>query len=125
MTQAAHTSGPWTLDAFDDYVDGTDMEVLDPDGFTIATIESSPIINRWTERFPTMSHWADGADDGLTQRHREQGELHSTARLIAAAPELLEALEEAIEWDGCDSEGIDAVWLQKARAAIAKARRAA
>jgi hypothetical protein len=45
--------------------------------------------------------------------------------LFAAAPELLEALEEAIEWDGHDSEGVPAVWLNKARAAIAKARGAA
>lgn len=49
----------------------------------------------------------------------------ANAQLFAAAPELLEALEEAIEWDGHDSEGVPAVWLNKARAAIAKARGAA
>lgn len=49
----------------------------------------------------------------------------SNAHLISAAPDLLEALEEAVEWDGQDSEGVDAVWLEKAREAIAKARGAA
>lgn len=34
---------------------------------------------------------------------------------------LLEALKQAVEWDGCDSEGVDAVWLEQARAAIAAA----
>ena len=43
------------------------------------------------------------------------------AHLIAAAPELLEALREAITWDGWDQEGVAAVWLEQAQAAIAKA----
>lgn len=43
------------------------------------------------------------------------------ARLIAAAPELLVALQEAVEWDSHDSEGVPAVWLEKATAAIARA----
>ncbi len=44
------------------------------------------------------------------------------ARLIAAAPDLLAALEEAVEWDGHDETGEPAVWLSQARAAIAKAK---
>lgn len=36
--------------------------------------------------------------------------------------DLLEALSEAIEWDGCDEDGVDAVWLRQAQAAIAKAK---
>ena len=46
----------------------------------------------------------------------------SNAHVIAAAPELFEALEAACEWDGQDMEGVDAVWLDRARAALAKAK---
>lgn len=41
--------------------------------------------------------------------------------LIAAAPELLEALQKAVMWDGWDQEGVTAVWLEQAQTAIAKA----
>lgn len=34
-----HTQGPWGLDTFPDFVDGTDMEVLDSDNFIIAKPE--------------------------------------------------------------------------------------
>ena len=44
------------------------------------------------------------------------------AHLIAAAPELLAALEEAVAWDGYDETGMAAVWLEEAERAIAKAR---
>ena len=51
-------------------------------------------------------------------RHRLTGPTHeANARLIAAAPELLEALESILS-DACDN---GAYW-DKARAAIAKAR---
>ena len=46
----------------------------------------------------------------------------ANAHLIAAAPDLLAALESAVEWDSHDDEGEPAVWLEQARAAIAKAR---
>lgn len=55
----------------------------------------------------------NGGYYGLLSRER--------AHLIAAAPELLEALREAITWDGWDQEGVAAVWLKQAQAAIAKA----
>ena len=125
-----HTPGPWGLDMFPDYVDGTDMEVLDMAWFPIAEVAGRPIINRWHERYPKMNHWAEGADDGRTQVCRSQPELEANARLIAAAPELLEALEKLIRdarpsnWD--DDEDMDQwqAWLA-ADAAIAKARGAA
>lgn len=47
------------------------------------------------------------------------GDEESNARLIAAAPELLEALELALSFDKPDYKG---GWEQKARAAIAKAK---
>ncbi len=53
---------------------------------------------------------------------RSDAELEANARLIAAAPELLEALEEAVFWDSHDEGDVPAVWLDKAKAAIAKAR---
>ncbi len=94
MNSQKHTPGPWTLDAFEDYVDGTDMEVLDGHNFPIAEVEASPILNRWNKRFPEMGHWADGADDGRTHIHRSQQELLANARLIAAAPDMLAALKQ-------------------------------
>jgi hypothetical protein len=52
----------------------------------------------------------------------DHDENEANARLIAAAPELLEALEEAIYWDGYDDHGEPAVWLTKARVALTKAQ---
>lgn len=49
-------------------------------------------------------------------------ELQANVSLITAAPDLLEALETAVEWDSHDSKGVPAVWLESALAAIAKAR---
>lgn len=114
---AKHTPGPWGLDTFPEYVNGTDMVVHDKDGFPIATIKASPILNRWEEQFPEMGHWAEGEADGRTVRDRTQEELEANAHLIAAAPDLLAALEEVVGF-------VEAVgWtVSKARAAIAKAR---
>jgi hypothetical protein len=92
MLEAKHTPGPWTLDEFNDYVDGTNMEVLDEQNFPVADILAHPLLNRWHERFPAMAHWADGVADGLTQVDRAQDELLANARLVAAAPVLLDAL---------------------------------
>lgn len=47
-------------------------------------------------------------------------EIAANARLIAAAPELLEALKWAV-----DNPNDDAYWIEQARAAIAKATRGA
>ena len=45
-----------------------------------------------------------------------------SADLFAAADEierLRAALWEAVEWDGHDAEGVEAVWLEQARIALA------
>ena len=67
------------------------------------------------------------ADDKWMAAFRQNGELmvarqEANARLIAAAPELLEALQELLPlW----SSGIDEPLVKKARAALAKATEAA
>lgn len=73
------------------------MIVRDPEGREIADVHSQII-------------WQD------------HGEECANARLIAAAPELLEALTEAIMWDSYDEHDVPAVWLNKATAAIAKVK---
>lgn len=45
----------------------------------------------------------------------------ANARLIAAAPDLLEALSAALRESGCDGELCAYSWHEQARAAIAKA----
>ena len=50
-----------------------------------------------------------------------RGVPEDVVNLMDAAPELLEALQEAITWDGWDQEEVAAVWLEQAQAAIAKA----
>jgi len=107
MGEVKHTPGPWAVDEFPDYVDGSDMEVLDANHFPIADVRASPIINRWPERFPEMDHWAAGADDGRTQIYRAQDELLANARLIAAAPDMLAALKMLRDADDMDvREGV-------------------
>lgn len=54
-------------------------------------------------------------DDGIHGKREDKD-------LVAAAPELLEALEKAITWDSYDSEGVPAVWLDNALKAIEKAK---
>lgn len=44
------------------------------------------------------------------------------AHLIASAPELYEALQEACIWDSHDEESDPSVWLKQAQAALDKAR---
>ena len=89
MTKAKHTPGPWEVKQFGG------PQISGPAGYAVRTM------------------WGALHVDDL------QGQDAANARLIAAAPDLLEALEELIgdtEW-GC----YRATYL-KARAAIAKAR---
>lgn len=55
------------------------------------------------------------AIDQLTKNPHRHPDMMEKARLIAAAPELLEALKDLLE-----STGIDGTFANKARAAIAK-----
>ena len=61
----------------------------------------------------------NGAGDGLDSNIDVNG---PDARLIAAAPDLLEALRAMVEMMDCgDESGAGSEWHTKARAAIAKA----
>jgi len=56
---------------------------------------------------------------GFSDETVDSGSAESNARLIAAAPDLLEALEGLMPmWES----GIDEPWVRKARAAIKKAK---
>lgn len=95
MSGAKHTPGPWR-DVGDGYVEA----------------QSAPLKFR--------SGWYDSAY--LTADSKDEWE--ANARLIAAAPELLEALEGLLEYCGGSvaDEHLDEDELKAARAAIAKAR---
>jgi len=97
MSQAKHTPGPWLTDRNNVHTG------------QIATIHHC-LNNNWVEV------WTDKwAETGLGEAEQE-----ANARLIAAAPELLDALVEAASGYSEFSEG-DREILRKCRAAIAKA----
>lgn len=70
--------------------------------------------------------WKDGADWHIFDADNEliaEGLDKRTAHLIAAAPELLEALENIIEMiQDCELIHENVPYMRRARAAIAKAR---
>jgi len=90
-----HTPGPWA--------------VVDNGIWDVSVVGEATIchINNKGEWFPK---------DG-TQMGRSQNKMLADARLIAAAPDLLEALKEVYDW----CYPTDSAWAIKARAAIAKA----
>ena len=96
MSEVKHTPGPWKFDPEDDSIVGHDVHL------SIATID----------------HIDEGGEKGFNF-----GPISSAnARLIAAAPELLQTLQAAVAYfdapgDGCYSDA----QLDAARAAIAKA----
>jgi hypothetical protein len=101
-TQIAHTPGPWVVPP-------------DSDGFSIETVDGRIIAQAMQVSPPTNPF-----------RHQER---RANARLIAAAPDLLNTLRELVEiadaaisagdWkvDGCCDPSLSLDW---ARAAIAK-----
>ncbi|EOI3465037.1 hypothetical protein ACMSW1_002514 [Cronobacter dublinensis] len=108
------TPGPWkAVQQYDD-----EISVVDADGFKVVTAERIAILMDWDKK--GFEHWADEGGS----RNLYGQEQFANAYLIAAAPELLEALQLSVkamqegrlvsypEWYGT---------INKARAAIAKA----
>ena len=102
MSEQKHTSGPWIVYEFlSQDCEGDDAEThiqcyADDDGENGASLA---FVNRWTY-----------GDEPATEESK------ANARLIAAAPELLEALKYL-----CDVSHTDPKAFDQARAAIAKA----
>lgn len=104
MSTAKHTPGPW----FRDTRSGLNCDVRAKSGRNVALC------------------WGLASNNATNYRADYRAECDANARLIAAAPELLEALLDAYEESaqscadiGIPDEGIG--WHAKARAAIAKA----
>ena len=76
---------------------------------------------QWTQHFdPTISIYKDGFGQIARLYDSSAGTGKANARLIAAAPDLLDALVQFVdEFEGCYADGEPA--MIKARAAIAKA----
>jgi len=107
--RAAHTPGPWTYDG--DNIDGRI-------GVVAHDVAGAPMVcDTWAGR-----HYKTHDPDC---HHISDDEEEANARLIAAAPELLEALNELLEqihYIGiADWHGAEGLSLAEARAAIAKA----
>lgn len=108
MSEFKGTPGPWS--AVQQYVD--EVSVVDGNGFKVVTAERTAILMDWDKK--GFEHWGDEGGS----RHLSGPEQFANAYLIAAAPELLEALKFII--DDC-SRMIPKCAEDKARAAIAKA----
>jgi hypothetical protein len=95
-----HTPGPWTVNS--------EGQITDLQGRTI--VPNVHAHNVPSNAFPRGSGQYVAEDDGGV----------ANARLIAAAPDLLDALEEAIEVVGSWGDDGDPSWLERAKSAIAK-----
>lgn len=120
---AAHTAGPWR--ALTEWEDGA--EVVDARGYEVASLNTGCIaINRdWLDAHQDGPHWAQGGEASHIERDEE--EIEANARLIAAAPDLMHALDTLLAIvtdlhapDGSPDPEVEAA-KSEARAAIAKA----
>ncbi|MTJ81767.1 MAG: hypothetical protein F8N37_12215 [Telmatospirillum sp.] len=108
---AAHTPGPWCITGEDEYASGCPF-------VEISSGEDG------TSLFHVTAWAVADVDRGITDEDR------ANARLIAAAPEMLAALELALEYWALEYwahrqqryKNRLPVWVQTARAAIAKAK---
>lgn len=106
MSNAKHTPGPWAFSRSDDFGDAR---------FYVAQQDGAPYTSNYSDVATLIAETVSGERVSIQE---------ANARLIAAAPELLEALQEMVEffqpnaW-GSSTNRSDA--LAKASAAIAKA----
>lgn len=110
MSEAQHTPGPWVADC-----DGGSFGVyVEDDGREIARLHDK------NGNFP-QSSFADA-------QYLYDGQHEANAHLIAAAPELLTAIEKMVAsfgWQSPNASPESEAALADARAAIAKAKAAA
>lgn len=100
MTGRAFTRGPWTAERFGVVVGGPSHQYVNGAGQSqIASV---------------MGFTLTTAEDPIAERE-------ANTHLIAAAPELYEALSAILYWHDEDRH-IDESWWEDARAALAKAR---
>ena len=107
MSESKHTPGPWRI-------------IIDDDGNPLSgrlMVAAAPELDC------AIVHW-DGFAQEFWESARGKKEMHANARLIAAAPDLLEALERCLNFiENTESEMGDTLECgDKARAAIAKAK---
>ena len=99
MTQTqkrAWTEGEWRIDqeaAENLYGGAVSLAVVDTAGFPVAELPFTAISQAWMRAHPDK-HWADSKD---STTERDDDELVANARLIAASPDLYEALESAVD----------------------------
>jgi hypothetical protein len=93
MSNNQHTPGPWFYEG---------QNIRNGDGLDVATVDSERSTERCTSDRIPLKEWT------------------ANTRLIAAAPDLLDALEEAIEVVGSWGDDGDPSWLERAKSAIAK-----
>lgn len=107
-----HTPGPWQTNEYYN----EDVVVTDERGFVIVEAKHMPILLGWHEKLG-IDHWADRSGEAYIELAPEAQA--ANARLIAAAPDLLDALKQAERWlEGWESAE---PYLSTIRSAIAKA----
>jgi hypothetical protein len=114
MSQFKGTPGPWSIPTSQ----GSSGGIAHAGGYVAFTA----IPRKTDETRLDGESWLDMRDRTRVERDAIEREQEDNRRLIAAAPELLEALEAVKQWDGVS--GLDDEWplvMEGVKAAIAKA----